>query len=103
MVQAIVKLQWIVCAIFLLTAHGEPLTLDSAQAEMCSTTLSTLVFQLCTGSVPLGDLRTENLPKIRGKRASIFSRERIKRQIVEECCSQPCSVAQLLAYCPDTW
>lgn len=98
-----VKLQCVFFAICLLTNVQGKLALDSMVTELCSRSLSNLVYQICTGSVPISDMPTENLSKLRGKRAAMFSRERVKRQIVEECCLRPCSVAQLIAYCPDTW
>lgn len=71
--------------------------------DMCSRSLSRLIFQLCTGSLPVKDLPPDSLSKTRAKRAPLAFRERLKRQVADECCLNPCSIAQLIEYCPDTW
>lgn len=101
------KFLWIVYTLILLDSiHGESLTLSSTIQDMCSRSLSTLIFQICTGNVPISDLPVENLSKVRGKRAALFSRDiqrRMRRQVADECCLHPCSVADLIQYCPETW
>lgn len=98
------KFYWVLYTLILLNAvNGDSLTMDSKLHDMCSRSLSTLIFHICTGNIVISDLPAENLSKVRGKRASLFSRERIKRQVVDECCLRSCTVSQLIQYCPETW
>lgn len=104
------KLHVVIYVLFLFTElvdsnDSDSLTLNTMLADTCSRSLSKLLFGLCTGKVAVKDLPKENLSKIReirGKRASLTYR-RMKRQIADECCLRPCTVAQLIEYCPDTW
>lgn len=82
---------------------GEPLTMDTVIRDTCSRSLSTLIFQICTGNLRISDVPSGRLSNVRGKRASLLFKDRLKRQIADECCLNPCSVSQLVQYCPETW
>lgn len=102
---SVTKLHWLIYAMFLVTKiYGDSLTLNTLIKEMCSRTLAQNIFALCTGSVVISDYPKKNFSNVRGKRAAIFSaRMRLKRQVADECCLHPCTVSQLIQYCPETW
>ncbi|CAH0694234.1 unnamed protein product [Spodoptera exigua] len=81
---------------------GEPLTMDTVIRDTCSRSLSTLIFQICTGNMRISDVPSGRLSNVRGKRASMLFKDRLKRQIADECCLNACSVSQLVQYCPET-
>ncbi|CAH4028781.1 unnamed protein product [Pieris brassicae] len=83
---------------------GDSLTLNSMLKELCSRSLSNLIFHVCNGDVMVNDFPEMYQPKVRSRRAALFyASKRIKRQLVDECCLHPCSVAQLVQYCPEEW
>ncbi|PZC84311.1 insulin-related peptide 2 [Helicoverpa armigera] len=82
---------------------GDSLTMNTMIRDMCSRSLSRLIYQICTGNVQISDLPSDRLSNVRGKRAALLFKERLKRQVADECCLNPCSVSQLIEYCPDTW
>ncbi|KAG6442195.1 hypothetical protein O3G_MSEX002170 [Manduca sexta] len=103
------KFHCIIYAMFLITEiHGdftEPLTMNTLMRyKICSSALSSLIFNICSGNIKISDESPEGVPKIRGKRAAIYAaRERMKRQVAYECCEHACTISQLIQYCPETW
>lgn len=99
------KIHWMLYALCLFAdvVNSDSLTLNTLIRDVCSRSLSSLIYRICTGGVAISDIPAESLSKVRGKRASMFSRERLKRQVADECCLQPCTVSQLIEYCPETW
>ncbi|XP_041987010.1 bombyxin B-10-like [Aricia agestis] len=99
------KVHWILYILILYgkVISGESLALNSVLKDLCSRSLANLIFQICTGDIPVQDLPSSSLSR-RSKRAALFyATERHKRQIVDECCLHPCTVAQLVEYCPENW
>lgn len=99
------KLHWIIYGmiIYAKLIDCESLTMNSIY-KSCSRTLSKFIYQICTGDIPVSGLPSSSLSKVRGKRASLFvTQERFRRQLADECCSQPCSITQILEYCPENW
>ncbi|CAF4909224.1 unnamed protein product [Pieris macdunnoughi] len=91
------------CIVFLYgnIISGDSLTLNSMLKELCSRSLSNLIFHVCNGDIMINDFPELDQPKVRSRRAAlIYASMRIKRQLVDECCLHPCSVAQLVQYCP---
>ncbi|CAD0200724.1 unnamed protein product [Chrysodeixis includens] len=70
--------------------------------DVCSRSLSSLIFHICTGNLQVIDLPSERISKVRARRAALLFKERLKRQVADECCENACSVSQLIQYCPDT-
>lgn len=99
------KVCCIIC-IFILygsVVSGDTLTLNSV-LDVCSRALSDFVFHICTGNIQVSGLPASSLSRVRSKRASLlFAKQRPRRQIVDECCLRPCTVAQLVEYCPEYW
>lgn len=94
----------VVCALLFYAeiVHGESLTLNTV-LNNCSRTLSDFIFQICTGVIPVSGFPAPP-SNVRSKRAAIFlTNIRNKRQIADECCLAPCSISQLLEYCPENW
>lgn len=100
------NIHWIIYVLFLYgkIVSGESLALNSVLKDLCSRTLSIYIFQICTGGIEITDLPSTRLSKTRSKRGALFyAKERQRRQVVDECCLRPCTVAQLIEYCPDNW
>lgn len=95
----------VVCALILYAelVNSESLTLNTVLTN-CSRTLSDFIFQLCTGAIPVSGFPAPSQSNLRAKRAASFlTNIRHKRQLADECCIRPCSVSQLLEYCPENW
>lgn len=99
------KLYFVLYVLLLLReSKGDALTMNTRIRDMCSRALSNLIFDICTGTLPVTDLPPESLSKVRAKRASLFSaKQRSRRQVADECCLRSCTVSQLVEYCPETW
>lgn len=100
------RIHWIIYVLFLYgkIISGESLALNSVLNDICSRSLANFIYQICTGIIPVNDLPPPSLSQVRTKRGALFyAKERHKRQIVDECCLRPCTVAQLIEYCPDSW
>ena len=99
------KFHWIVYVLFLYgrVISGESLALNSVLKDLCSRTLSNIIFEICTGGIPVSDMPSSSLSKMRAKRAALFYVKRHRRQVADECCLRPCTVAQLIEYCPENW
>lgn len=100
------RLRWIVYFLFIngRIISGDSLALNTVFQDLCSRSLSNLIFQICTGGIPVSDLPSSSLSRVRSRRAAMFfAKERHRRQIADECCLHPCTVAQLVEYCPENW
>lgn len=105
-----VKLGLVIFVIFLCTVIAQDekifensLSMGTMIKDVCSRTLSRLIFRICSGHMQISELPDGKIATIRGKRAALLFKYRVKRQVADECCKNACSVAQLLEYCPDTW
>ncbi|KAG7307944.1 hypothetical protein JYU34_006561 [Plutella xylostella] len=92
--------------------EDEDLTVElSQQVLACSRFLSCLLERLCSNSVKIvkgdGAAIFGKLKLSRNRRHASSSREldegsprRTRRQVVDDCCLQPCTINDLLQYCP---
>ncbi|CAK1556157.1 unnamed protein product [Leptosia nina] len=100
------NVHWIIYIMFLYgkIISGDSLTLNSVFKDLCSRSLSNLIFQICSGDITINDLPDAALSRPRSRRGALFyASDRLKRQVADECCLRPCTVAQLIQYCPEDW
>ncbi|KAL0832711.1 hypothetical protein ABMA28_000893 [Loxostege sticticalis] len=79
----------------------------------CSSYLSALITNFCdnifkivkrdTNSVLIDRLTPRSLHELRNKERVLAQERwrRVRRQIASECCDQPCSVGNIIKYCPE--
>lgn len=92
-------LTWI---IFAMVASAElvtaELSLDSKIAG-CSRPLAEFISMLCKGGLPISDFDVSQLSRTRRAAMTLVGHRR-RRQIIDECCKNPCTVSELMDYCP---
>ncbi|XP_047984205.1 bombyxin A-2 homolog [Leguminivora glycinivorella] len=83
----------------------------SDSINKCSKRLSQMIANLCNNmykivkrdtrsSLMIDKLVPEELHEHMKRSRLKRSRRRVRRQLVDECCNQPCTISNLLMYCP---
>lgn len=95
------KIQWILYGMCICTnvLSGETLIINMVVKEICARSLTNVISYLCTDSFSDGD---SSGIQYKGNRATFLS-ERYMRNYIDECCLRPCSISQLMEYCPQRW
>jgi hypothetical protein len=76
---------------------------SSSSMDKCKKSLANVVFQMCAGDLLTFSDLSPSVTRVRGKRASLFLNEEILDKLAKQCCTNPCSITQLLEYCPENW
>lgn len=88
--------------IFTKIISGESLMLNLVVKDVCARSLSNIILYLCSApGYPEDDFLLNTQSKTNG--AATFSRERYKRNYIDECCFRPCTISELMEYCPEHW